>query len=159
MNSIDHVVTNGNGGLANSNNSSDLSSSLGSVSSVGNSIAAASSNQSIPPTPSPAATPVSMPTVLTSSSAVASSSSSSVTVLGSSSSTAAAMSNSSPSPALQVSKTNYAMGLQHILERLHSFQGELCHKCHFSVDSALMLALGVNGPLWLLFPLISVRAM
>ena len=34
MNSIDHVVTNGNGGLANSNNSSDLSSSLGSVSSI-----------------------------------------------------------------------------------------------------------------------------
>ena len=40
--------------------------------------------------------------------------------------------------------------MQPILERLHSFQWELCQNCHHSADSALTLTLGVNGPFeWL----------
>ena len=38
------------------------------------------------------------------------------------------------------------MGLQPILDQLHSFQLELCPKRYRSVDSALRLTLGVNGP-------------
>ena len=42
-------------------------------------------------------------------------------------------------------KGHFRIGLQPILQKLHSFQWELCCKHYRSVHSALMLTLGVNG--------------